>query len=111
MKKAGYLIRTYYSLLNQIISELQHYPEMHSTLSRISSTGNQQQDSNPFPYNWILTRKWMYIVPRSAEEYQGIQVNALGMIGTLLVKNQESLNNLKSIGPMQLLTRVGFPRK
>jgi len=101
-KKTDYLVQTYYYLLNKLTSQLSHDPQLYPI---ISDKGKQQQpqDSNPFPYNLIFTRQWMYIVPRSAEEWQGIAVNALGMVGTLLVKNEESLHHLQSVGPLQLL--------
>ncbi|MEM9006697.1 MAG: phosphorylase [Cyanobacteria bacterium P01_F01_bin.86] len=59
------------------------------------------------PYNLLVTREWMAVVPRSQESYQNIGVNSLGYSGWLLVKNYEDLEKLKQIGPMNLLKIVG----
>ncbi|MEL6383851.1 MAG: phosphorylase [Cyanobacteria bacterium J06626_18] len=59
------------------------------------------------PYNLLLTREWMMVVPRSQESYADIGVNSLGYSGWLLVKTHEDLERLKSIGPMTLLQTVG----
>lgn len=61
------------------------------------------------PYNLLLTRRWMLAVPRSQEGYQGISVNSLGFAGSLLVKNAEQLQQLRQLGPMELLKAVAYP--
>jgi ATP adenylyltransferase len=61
------------------------------------------------PYNLLVTRQWMLVVPRSREDYQGIPVNALGYAGSLLVKTAAGLEHLKQIGPLNLLAAVGQP--
>ena len=61
------------------------------------------------PYNLLVTREWIMVVPRSQESYQGIGVNSLGYSGWLLVKTLEDLERLKQIGPMTLLQTVGKP--
>ena len=58
------------------------------------------------PYNLLLTREWMLLVPRSAENCGGISVNGLGFAGSLFVRNEEELNTLRSLGPMRLLRSV-----
>lgn len=60
----------------------------------------------PQAYNLLITRNWMMMVKRSQETFQGIPVNSLGFSGALLVKNQEQLNLLKTITPLQLLKGV-----
>lgn len=62
------------------------------------------------PYNLLCTRQWMMLVPRSQEEYEGIPVNSLGFVGSLLVKNRDELKNLEEIGPLNVLRQVGFER-
>ncbi len=59
-------------------------------------------------YNLLVTRQWMCVVPRSQESFGKIPVNALGFSGALLVKNTEQLELLGRIGPMTLLTEVGY---
>ena len=52
----------------------------------------------------------MMVVPRSQEKYLGISVNSLGFAGSLLVKNEEKLTQLKAVGPLNLLQAVGYRR-
>jgi len=62
------------------------------------------------PYNLLLTREWMLLVPRSREAWESISVNALGFAGALLVRDRAQLARLRELGPMQLLRRVGIAR-
>ncbi|HBP88998.1 MAG TPA: hypothetical protein PKK23_10240 [Nitrospirales bacterium] len=62
----------------------------------------------PGPYNFLVTRQWMLLVPRSTECFEGISVNALGFAGGFLVKDQSQLDLLKRCGPMTALQRVAM---
>jgi ATP adenylyltransferase len=50
----------------------------------------------------------MMIVPRSQEKFEGISINSLGFGGTLLVKNSEQLQQLKSYHPLTVLKQVAL---
>lgn len=63
------------------------------------------------PYNLLTTTKWMLLVPRGAEQAEGLAVNALGFAGSLFVRNAEELETVRMMGPMSLLRRVGLPRR
>jgi ATP adenylyltransferase len=54
-----------------------------------------------------MTRQWLMLIPRSQESYNGIEVNALGFVGALLVRNVSQLEQLQTIGPFPLLKKVG----
>ena len=58
------------------------------------------------PYNLLLTREWMLLVPRSEEFFESISVNALGFAGALLVQNELQMQLLKNTGGMIVLKRV-----
>jgi ATP adenylyltransferase len=60
-------------------------------------------------YNLLITQKWMLIVPRKQEEIEGISINSLGFAGALLVKNQQQMELVKNIKPMEILSKVAFP--
>jgi len=60
-------------------------------------------------YNLLITREWMLIVPRQFEGFAEISVNSLGFAGALLVKNQQQMQLLKNISPINLLNNVAFP--
>lgn len=68
-------------------------------------TGDQQ----PMPYNLLATRKWLWLVPRSREKYNGLAANALGYAGALMVLDEDGLERLRELGPMRLLAELGIP--
>lgn len=63
------------------------------------------------PYNLLVTRQSMLLVPRSAECFEGISINALGFAGGLLVRDNSQLETIKRRGPMTALRQVSFPRQ
>jgi sulfate adenylyltransferase (ADP) / ATP adenylyltransferase len=63
------------------------------------------------PYNLLLTRKWVLVVPRSQECFEGISINALGFGGMFLVKDVSQLAILRREGPMTALQHVSLPPK
>jgi ATP adenylyltransferase len=64
----------------------------------------------PGPYNLLVTRDWMLLLPRTQASHGGIEVNALGFAGALLVRNREQLELVRSQGPMTLLRSVSVGR-
>lgn len=58
------------------------------------------------PYNLLITRKWMLLVHRSRGRFEGIDVNALGFAGALLVKDRDALETVRRHGPLAVLRRV-----
>ncbi|MBV1788002.1 hypothetical protein KQ940_08040 [Marinobacterium sp. D7] len=58
------------------------------------------------PYNLLLTRDWMLMVPRTAERWQGISFNALAFCGAILVRDQAQAEQLREAGIMQALVAV-----
>lgn len=65
----------------------------------------------PFAYNLVVNRRWMMVVPRREECYQGVSVNSLGFVGCLLVRDAQQLELIKSKGPMTVLEHTGFERE
>ena len=61
-------------------------------------------------WNLLLTSSWGMVVPRAAEAYEGLAVNALGFTGSFFVKSEEALEKLKAIGPTKLWANVARPR-
>ncbi|MBK1988794.1 phosphorylase [Sphaerospermopsis aphanizomenoides BCCUSP55] len=60
-------------------------------------------------YNFLATREWMLIVPRSQEEFESISINSLGFAGALLVRNAQQMQLVKDISPMNILINVALP--
>jgi ATP adenylyltransferase len=63
------------------------------------------------PYNLLVTKQWLLLVPRSQEFFEGISINALGFAGALLLKDAAQLEILRTRGPMTALQRVALPRE
>ncbi len=66
-------------------------------------------DGPPAPYNLLATRRWLWVVPRTRAEHEGLAVNALGFAGTFLLKHASQVNQLKQLGPLHLLESVVRP--
>jgi sulfate adenylyltransferase (ADP) / ATP adenylyltransferase len=58
------------------------------------------------PYNLLITRNWMLLVPRSREYFHSVSVNALGFAGSLFVRNEEEMQAISAAGPMRVLQQV-----
>ena len=69
-----------------------------------------QKSGKPAPYNLLMTREWMMVIPRSKESYKNISINSLGFAGALLVRNAEQMEQLKQIGPLTFLQKVGIKK-
>lgn len=76
----------------------------------LASIAVDSTDPKPKPYNLLVTRRYMLLVPRRLERFEKVAVNALGFAGSFFVGRQESLDTIVRIGPMALLTQVSFPR-
>ena len=81
--------------------------------SLLEKVGFSLQDNNsrqPAAYNFLATRKWMMIVPRSRDSFQSIAINSLGFAGSLFVKNKACLKLLKELTPLKILSAVAYPK-
>jgi ATP adenylyltransferase len=58
------------------------------------------------PYNLLVTRRWMLLVPRRREHWRNVSVNALGFAGSLLVGDLADLEALRRTGPLNVLRSV-----
>lgn len=87
-------------------------PRLHSTyLAMLARAGIQGMPEEAglrqsAPYNLLLTRRWMLLVPRLRERFDGISVNSLGFAGSLFVNNDAQLERIKRVGPMRILREV-----
>jgi ATP adenylyltransferase len=72
----------------------------HALRGALGLTGSQA------PYNFLVTRRWMLLVPRCREGFEGIMVNALGFAGGFLVRNRADFAHLAEVGPMRVLQGV-----
>ncbi len=89
---------------------LQRYRQLLSHLA-IGDPSDQWQGPQRQAYNLLGTRDWLMVVPRCQDNHLDISVNSLGFAGSLLVKTQTQMDQLKQIGPMTLLKTVGYGRE
>ena len=61
-------------------------------------------------YNFVLTKKWMFLVLRREPHLNGIHCNSLGYLGLLFVKDEEKKELLESkLKPIELLASLAMP--
>jgi ATP adenylyltransferase len=84
----------------------------HQLLKAVGLIGDRTEGNKQTgDYNLLATKEWMLVVPRTAEEFQGIGINSLGFAGAILVRDRSSLKILKKYNPLKLLENVAQPRK
>jgi len=78
--------------------------ELYLDLSKKLGLGSPLNDKKPrYPYNLLITNKWIAIIKRSNDHIHGFSVNGLGFAGYLLVTDKSDVNYLKKMGPEKLL--------
>lgn len=77
-------------------------------LAAVGLPPDRQSGRQPGPYNLLLTRQWLWLVPRSQEYVDGISVNALGFAGSLFARDEEQYGLIRQIGPLEALRRAGI---
>jgi ATP adenylyltransferase len=64
-------------------------------------------------YNLVLTRSFLYLIPRRLRAVENIEINSIGFIGSFLVcdnkKNNQFLN-LQQKGPLEFLAQVAYSK-
>jgi ATP adenylyltransferase len=60
------------------------------------------------PYNLLVTRRWLMVIPRRREHVAGLSINALGFAGTLLAGDDRQMRALRAIGPIAALRSVAM---
>lgn len=70
-------------------------------------TGVRLTEGRPSePYNLLVTRRWMLLVPRRREGFEGVSINALGFAGSILIRNKAQWEAVQRIGPIGVLKAV-----
>jgi ATP adenylyltransferase len=90
---------------------LEVYGRLLQATGMVSGPPGRERRSAPGPYNLLITREWMLLVPRSCECFEGISINALGFAGALLVRTFEQFHRLRDRGPLAALRAVGVTRR
>lgn len=72
---------------------------------------NLIEDNSCKPYNLLLTRQWMLMIPRSTIGVQGVLANGLNYAGHFLIKNEEQGAWLAEYGFLKFLADCAFDCK
>lgn len=59
------------------------------------------------PYNLLVTRQLMLLIPRTQGAFDSVPVNALGFVGSFFVPDEAAYQAIRRIGPLSLLEQVG----
>ena len=82
--------------------------QSHRQYRQLISAAGWQEVGEQTPYNLLVTRQWMLLVPRRRESFQDISLNALAFAGALLAKNPQQMQQLLRADPLQVLAQVAF---
>ncbi|THF56579.1 ATP adenylyltransferase family protein [Pseudothauera rhizosphaerae] len=83
---------------------------LHAAFVRLCAALDVPAAADPMPpYNLLLDRDWMLLVPRRREHWEDISVNALGFAGSLFVRRPAQIELIRTAGPLRLLAEVAEP--
>ena len=75
-------------------------------LAHVGLRVREGQRRQPGPYNLLVTRRWMVLVPRVAEHFEGVSLNGLAFAGSMFVRDRAELRTLQVAGPLRALGAV-----
>lgn len=61
-------------------------------------------------YNFIMTRDWTVLVPRTSKGNHNTPTNAAGMLGMVWVRSDEERERWSKLGMSGYLASLGIPR-
>ena len=94
------LLETYRSLLRSVAADPRIAASTAVEMEEEHPEGPGERQ--PFPYDLLLTRRWMLLVPRTREAIDGIQINSLGYAGAFLAKTEDERRRIEA-DPLQVL--------
>jgi len=56
-----------------------------------------------------MTRKWMAVIPRRSNNFEGVTANGIGMMGIVWLMNEAQFEAWKLRGPAKVLSELGVP--
>ena len=78
----------------------------HQLLLAVGFAATPETKQQPGAYNFIATKDWMLIVPRSHGKFKNISINSLGFAGSLFVRDRTAWKLLEKATPMSVLSQV-----
>jgi ATP adenylyltransferase len=102
----------FYSFTKNSVSDAEHcfqvYQQMLADLG-IEGVQDNGITMHNTPYNIIITRDWMLIVPRKCEHYKGVSQNSLAFTGSLLAQDDYICTLIQDEKPLSFLLGTAFP--
>jgi len=86
----------------------QYYAELLKSLN-IPIQNVDTTEAINISYNFLLTRRWMFVVLRKLEKFNNIPINGLGFTGSLFVKEESDFKLVEELGPFNVLKGVAIP--
>ena len=74
---------------------MERYRALLDAIGCIPSTSGRRASA---PYNLLVTRDWMLLVPRVVSQVEGVAVNALGFAGSLFVRDEAQMRTVERSG-------------
>ncbi|CBN77659.1 Ap4A phosphorylase II [Ectocarpus siliculosus] len=87
-RMAAHLKTRYVELLREVGFDTSSLLAQEPTRTPGDATASTVPVSTLPPYNAVLTPRWLMLVPRSRREWGGIDVNGMGFLGALLVRDK-----------------------
>ena len=84
--------------------------ETHAFMLRRAKEEVGQSDMNELSFNTLFTKDFMMLIPRSKESYSSVFCNAMAFAGSFFVRNMDELHAIREIGPLRILSEVGFSK-
>ena len=72
-------------------------------LTSLNLVTSEAADDKPAPYNLLMTREFLMIVPRRAECVEEMSINAMGFMGSLFVRDKAQLDRIVTHGIIRAL--------
>lgn len=76
----------------------------------LAAVGHDPSSPRQPPYNLLITRRFLLLIPRSREGFETVPVNALGFAGSFFVPDPAGLEIIRRAGPMTVLQRAAIAR-
>lgn len=67
-------------------------------------------DDREMPFNFLLTKEYMMILPRKQSNWEDISIGGTVMVGSIPVEEPKYLDIVKETGIVEIMRHVGFPK-
>ena len=71
-----------------------------------AAAGLDPVDGRCPPWNLLMTREWLMVIPRRAEFAAGVSLSGLGYAGHMGLRSPEQLADVRAYGPMRMLSEA-----